>query len=167
MTSKRNRHLGSAIGPATREQLEQWAREYDRMWDRTAHIGVIVLGASLIGVAGMALAIRAHGFNAVSNQWVNADPDLPGLLLAFLGMLACALVILWLWWHYVGRTHLRSVNPYRPIGIQPGALEEDNADCPTALAYLDAIRHQGRPIVKHDLDVLAMIRQQQRSNCGG
>ena len=160
---RRNQHLASAIGPATREQLDQWADEHDRRWERTVRVGGIVVGFGLIGLAGLAVTEGSHAASRVS-MWEGSNPDFRGLALGILGLLACLLAILWFEWHYVVRRDLRPVNPYRPIGVKLGELETDNAECPTALAYLDAIRRQGRLIAPHDLEVLAAIRRQQGCN---
>lgn len=140
----------SAIGPATREQLEQWAAEHDRVWDRKVRNGRILVGAGLISLVGLAVAAVC--------TWKNSD----GFLAAF----ACAWAGVMLWRGYTSPVNERPMNPYRPIKAAHADLQERNADFPVALAYLDAIRHQRRPIVAHDLDVLGMIRRQQQSNQG-
>lgn len=168
MTMKRNLRLASAVGPATREQLAQWAAEHDRKWDRMVRAGALLFGGGLIGATSLATADCTHGFDADAcvGVWRGLNADLHGLLPALLGLLACALATLWLWWHYVARANVRLLNPYRPVDVLPGELEALHIAYPGALAYLDAIRHQRRPIVPHDLDVLAMIRQQQQRNQG-
>jgi|GEM_PF-5150977 len=140
----------SAIGPATGEQLQQWASEHDRVWDRKVRNGRILIATCLISLAGLG---GAPAF--IWKQW-------PGLL----GTFACGVAAAALWRGYTSPVNERPTNPYRPIEVTPADLQDRNADFPVALAYLDAIRHQRRSIVPHDLDVLAMIRQQQQSNQG-
>lgn len=165
---KRNVHLASAIGPATREQLDQWADEHDRKWERTVRVGGVVFGVGLLGLAGLAVTECSHAFSSAYrvSMWEGSNPDLRGLALGLLGLLACLLATLWLGWRCVVRRDLRPVNPYRPIDVRLADLEAANAAHPGALAYLDAIRHQRRQIVQHDIDVLAIIRRQQQFNHG-
>ncbi|MEB2558780.1 hypothetical protein [Burkholderia cenocepacia] len=140
----------SATGPATGEQLEQWAAEHDRVWDRKVRTRRVLFGSALIGLVG--LAVFAGG------RWKNSD----GFLAAF----ACAWTGVMLWRFYTSPVNERPMNPYRPIKVTHADLQERNAAFPVALAYLDAIRHQRRPIVPHDLGVLGMIRRQQQFNPG-
>lgn len=169
MTVKRNIRLASGVGPATREQLDQWAAEHERMWDRTVRVGAIVFGFGLIGLGSLAVAegFQAAHARSYMSAGQSANLGLSGLALGLLGSLAGVLAVVWLGWHFVVRRDLRPVNPYRPIDISLADLEKTNAAYPGALAYLDAIRHQRRPIVQHDIDVLAMIRRQQRPGQGG
>lgn len=139
----------AAIGPATGEQLEQWAAEHDRVWDRKVRTSRILVATGLISLVGL-------GVGAVC-RWGNGN----GVLGAFF----CAFAAVILWRAYTSPVNERPMNPYVPIEVTPADLEERNAGFPIALAYLDAIRHQRRSIVPHDLDVLAMVRQQQ-SNQG-
>ncbi len=143
-------HFGSAIGPATGEQLEQWAIEHDRVRDRKARNGRILVGAGLISLVGLAIAAGC--------TWKNGL----GHAIAF----ACGCAGAMLWRAYTSPVNERPMNPYRPIKVTPADLQKRNADFPIALAYLDAIRHQRRSIVPHDLDVLAMVRRQPQSNQG-
>ncbi|WP_241021572.1 hypothetical protein [Burkholderia sp. Ac-20353] len=165
---KRDLHLVSAIGPATRGQLEQWAVEHDRVWDRKILARRILFGVGLLCFVGLAVGGLSYSFEAipvsVRRALLGSKVDYRGLVLGFLGALACLLAIRC--WDYVVRHLPRPVNPYRPIDVTPADLEERNEAFPGALAYLDAIRHQRRLIVPHDLDVLAMARRQQQSNHG-
>lgn len=169
MTVKRNLRIASGVGPASCEQLDQWADEHERMWDRTVRVGAIAFGLGLIGLGSLAVA---EGFQAVHarshmSAGQSGNLGLSGLALDLLGSLAGVLAVVLMGWHYVDRRNLRPANPYRPIDIPLAELEKTNAAYPGALAYLDAIRHQRRPVVQHDIDVLAMIRRQQRSGQGG
>lgn len=155
---KRNLRHAATIGPPNQVQLDRWAREHERMWDRIAGVGVVLLGLGLIGLLGLA-AIEW-------TEWVGRDPSFRALVLGQLAMFACMFAIFWLWWHCMVRRDLHPVNPYRPTDMALADLERANASYPHALAYLDAIRHQGRPIVQYDIDVLALIRQQPQSNQG-
>ncbi|MGU7843970.1 hypothetical protein ACV22V_31470 [Burkholderia sp. AW33-5] len=139
----------SAIGPATGEQLEQWAAEHDLVWDRKVRNFQILFG-SLPLVVGLGVA--------ASCKWMNGDWLVGAVVFVFTGAMA--------WRGYTSPVNGRPLNPYRPIRVTPAELHERNADFPVALAYLDAIRHQRRPIVPHDLDVLGMIRRQQQANQG-
>lgn len=169
MTTKRNLRLAAAIGPATRDQLDQWADEHDRMWDRTVRIGAIVFGFGLIGLASLAAVEGFQAFHAASCMSQGQDSNLHfcGFAFGFLGSLVGVLAVLWLGWHFVVRRDVRPVNPYRPIDVTPADLAGANGAHPGVLAYLDAIGHQRRPIVQHDIDVLALIRRQQCPNQGG
>lgn len=149
---KRDVHLVSAIGPATDSQLKQWAAEYERLWDRKIRSRRIVLGIGLIGLVGLMVAVLKHQ--------IDARPDFG--VVGLMQMLGC-LFALYILERLISPVS-RPVNPYRPIDVTPADLEAGNAGFPSALAYLDAIRHQGRLIVTHDLNVLALIRQQQQSN---
>lgn len=167
---RRNLRLEAAVGPATREQLDRWADQHDRTWDRIVRAGVVVFGLGLLGLAGLATTEAFQAFEGFRSSLTTGNPALNGLWwLGLLGMivsLACALAIAWLWWHFVLRREFRPVNPYRPIDVEADELERANAGYPGALAYLDAVRHQRRPIVQHDMDVLAAIRGQQRFKQG-
>lgn len=162
----RHQRRALAIGPATLDQLEQWADEHDRRWARTVAIGGAVFGIGLIGLAGLALVEGVRALHSVSrvSPWEGGNPAIGGLVLGIAGALGCTLAILWLWWHGLARRDWRPLNPYRPIDVTPADLERANAAYPGALAYLDAIRHQRRPIVQHDIDMLAAIRRQQNFN---
>ena len=166
MTSKRNQCIASAVGPASREQLDQWADQHDLTWDRIVRVGVVIFGLSLVGLAILATTEAFQAFKGAQSSWSTSNPVVGGLwwtgLLGLIVSLACVLAIAWLWWQFVVRRDFRPVNPYRPIDIAISDLEETHAAYPGALAYLDAIRHQRRPIVQHDIDVLAVIRRQQR-----
>jgi len=133
----------SAIGPATGEQLQQWASEHDRVWDRKVRNGRIVIATCLISLVGLGVASAC-----IWKNW-------PGPL----GMFFCGFAAAVLWRGYTSPVNELPMNPYRPIKVTPADLQDRNADFPVALAYLDAIRHQRRSIVPHDLDVLAMVRQ--------
>ncbi|OXI28295.1 hypothetical protein CFB89_33535 [Burkholderia sp. AU16741] len=140
----------SAIGPATSEQLQQWASEHDRVWDRRVRNGRILIAIRLVSLVGLGVASAW--------PWKNWT----GLL----GPVFCGLVATVLWRAYKSPANERPFNPYLPIEVTPADLQDRNADFPVALAYLDAIRHQRRSIVPHDLDVLEMVRQQQQSHEG-
>ena len=161
----RNLRIAAQIGPASREQLEQWGDQHDRTWDRIVRAGVAVFGVGLFGLAFLTTAEAFQAFKGGQSSWSTNNPVSSGLwwlgLLGLIVSLACVLAIAWLWWHLVVRREFRPVNPYRPIDIPLAELERTNAAYPGALAYLDAIRHQRRPVVQHDVDVLAMIRRQQ------
>ncbi|WP_168736213.1 hypothetical protein [Burkholderia sp. Tr-862] len=168
---KRDLHFVSAIGPATRDQLEQLAVAHDRMWDRKTWGRRIVFGVGFSGLTLLTGAVLVHQFNATSqaisgHHWWDSGPALNGVMVGFVQVVVCLLAIYQ--WDRLIRPISRPVNPYRPIDVAPAELEADerNAACPAALAYLDAIRHQRRSIVPHDLDVLAMVRQQQQSHEG-
>ncbi|TAM00361.1 MAG: hypothetical protein EPN70_22645 [Paraburkholderia sp.] len=167
---RQNIRLEAAVGPATREQLERWADQHDRTWDRIVRAGVVVFGMGLLGLASLATTQSFQAFKGIRSSLSTSNPALSGLWwLGLFGLtvsLACALAIAWLWWHFVLRREFRPVNPYRPIDVGPDELERANAGYPGALAYLDAVRHQRRPIVQHDMDVLATIRGQQRFKQG-
>ncbi|EDT05878.1 hypothetical protein BamIOP4010DRAFT_0615 [Burkholderia ambifaria IOP40-10] len=142
----------SAIGPATGEQLQQWASEHDRVWDRKVRNRRILVAICLISLVGL----------TVASAWPWPWKNWTGLLRPiFFGLVATAL-----WRAYRSPANERPFNPYLPIDLTPADLQDRNADFPVALAYLDAIRHQRRSIVPHDLDVLAMVRQQQQFNQG-
>jgi formate hydrogenlyase subunit 3/multisubunit Na+/H+ antiporter MnhD subunit len=166
----RNLRIEAAVGPATREQLERWADQHDRTWDRIVRAGVVIFGLGLLGLAGLATTEGFQAFKGVRSSLITGNPALSDLwwlgLLGQMVSLACALVIAWLWWHFVLRRNFRPINPYRPIDVKVDELERANAKYPGALAYLDAVRHQQRPIVQHDIDVLATIRGQQRFTQG-
>ncbi|MCR4471180.1 hypothetical protein [Burkholderia sp. SCN-KJ] len=165
---KREQHLVSAIGPATREQLEQWAVEHDRCYGRRILGRRILFGCGLLCLGGLAVGALGYGFGAIPDvergALLGSGTDYRRLSLGMLGGLACMFGIRG--WDYFVRPVSRPVNPYRPIDVTPSDLEARNAAFPGALAYLDAIRHQRRPIVPHDLDVLAMVRRQQQSDQG-
>ncbi|MCA3804805.1 MAG: hypothetical protein IOC32_28755, partial [Burkholderia sp.] len=57
--------IASAIGPATREQLEEWAAEHDRIWNRKANIDRVVLAVGLVCLIGMIFAALLHLFSGV------------------------------------------------------------------------------------------------------
>ncbi|KUZ76904.1 hypothetical protein [Burkholderia ubonensis] len=165
---KRDLHLASAIGPATREQLEQWAIEHDRIWDRRVSAGRVFLVGCSIGFVGLGAAALKFGFSGFG-MWEGRVFGMQGIVLGFLVASACPLAILGMWSLYRRRLDLRPANPYRAIDYRRATLaglEESYANFPGALAYLDAIRHQGRPIVPHDLDVLAMALKQNQFNQG-
>lgn len=164
---KRNLRLASAVGPATHDQLEQWADEHDRTWDRTVCLGIVLFGLGLVGLGGVAVTEAFHAFKDAHSVRGIGNPSAFGISLGLVGALACVLAVLWVWWHCVVRRNFRPVNPYRPIETTTHELERANAAYPGALAYLDAIRHQRRAIVQHDLDVLEMIRRQQQFDQGG
>jgi hypothetical protein len=167
---RRNVRLEAAIGPVTREQLQRWADQHDRTWHRIVRAGVVVFGLGLLGLAYLATIEAFQAFKGVRSSLSTGNPALSGLwwlgLLGLIVSLACALAIAWLWWHFVHRRDFRPMNPYRPIDVKVDELERANAVYPGALAYLDALRHQRRPIVQHDIDVLATIRGQQRFKQG-
>ncbi|MEB2558781.1 hypothetical protein [Burkholderia cenocepacia] len=140
----------SVTGPATGEQLEQWAAEHDRVWDRKVRQRRILIAAVLIGLVGLAIV----------GVWRPAAPDVWSSRLVALAFV-CLFSGVWLWRLWRGYLDERPRNPYRPSRVTRADLQERNANFPVALAYLDAIRHQRRPIVPHDIDVLAMIRRQQ------
>ena len=171
MTAKRNLRIASSVGPATREQLDQWAGQHDRTWDRIARAGVVIFGLGLFGLAVLSTTEAIQAFKGARSSWSTSNPVSSGLwrlgLLGVIVALACVLAIACLWWHFVVWRDFRPVNPYRSIEIPLSKLEKTHAAHPGALAYLDAIRHQGRPIAQHDVDVLEMIRRQPRSSQGG
>ncbi|MCG5076317.1 hypothetical protein [Paraburkholderia tagetis] len=163
MTTIDELHLASAIGPATREQLRQWADEHDRMWDRKNRVRRIRFGVLLFAIAalvGAACMYRLHISRI--GTWHGSHVDFGTLVVegVAIGLFATATV------DRMALSRSRPINPYRPIDLTPADLEEQNTDFPGALAYLDAIHHQHRPIVPHDLDVLAMVRQQHHSSHG-
>ncbi|WP_333968771.1 hypothetical protein [Burkholderia orbicola] len=153
---KRDLHFVSAIGPATRDQLEQLAVAHDRMWDRKTWGRRIVFDVGFSGLTLLTAAVLVH-------HWWDRGPALNDVICGFVQVVVYLLAIYQ--WDRLIRPISRPVNPYRPFDVAPADLEADesNAACPAALAYLDAIRHQRRSIVPHDLDVLAMVRQQQQS----
>ncbi|WP_256990753.1 hypothetical protein [Burkholderia sp. HI2714] len=171
---KSDMHLGSAVGPATREQLELWAAEHDRIWNRKANIDYVVLMVVLLGVLGAAFVgmtgvlsgltgFIGRGFGV--HMWEGSKPNSLVIGAWLVSVAFCALLARSAWALVVHRLdRRRPMNPYRPIQVTPDDLQERNADYPVALAYLDAIRHQRRSIVPHDLDVLAMVRQQRQSD---
>ncbi|NRO99320.1 hypothetical protein GWC77_25880 [Paraburkholderia sp. NMBU_R16] len=167
---KRNLRLEPAVGPATRGQLERWADQHDRTWDRIVGAGVVIFGLALFGLAGLATTEAFPAFEGTRSSLSAGNPAVSGLwwlgLLGLIVSLACALTFAWLWWHLVLRRDFRPMNPYRPIDVKLDELERANAGHPGALAYLDAVRQQRRPIVQHDIDALATIRGQQRFNQG-
>ena len=167
----RNLRLDAAAGPATREQLERWGDQYDRTWDRIVRAGVVIFGLALFGLATLATTEAFDAFKGTRSTLGTGNPALSAEwwigMFGVIVSLACVLAGAWLWWHFVFRRDLRPSNPYRPVGVKLEELEWANAGYPSALAYLDAIRHQRRPIVQHDLVVLATIREQQRFNEGG
>ncbi|MEB2558779.1 hypothetical protein [Burkholderia cenocepacia] len=153
-----------AIGPATRDQLEQWAVEYDRTWAREDRIGRVFFAAGVIVCVGLAGVLLVRGFSGVG-MWEGVQFGVRGLMLSLLGVVACLLAIRVMWALYEHHFTARQ-NPYRPIDVTPADLVGRNATFPGALAYLDAIRHQRRPIVPYDLDVMGLIRRQQQFNPG-
>ncbi|KVL70351.1 hypothetical protein [Burkholderia ubonensis] len=163
--------IASAIGPATGEQLEEWAAEHDRIWNRKAIIDRAVWAAGLICLIGMVFAALLHLFSWLTSLvelgfGVPTPPAITVVSLVVSGVF-CVAIARGVWSRVAQRLESRRpVNPYRPIKVTPDDLHERNANFPVALAYLDAIRHQRRSIVPRDLDVLAMIRQQQQSNQG-
>lgn len=167
---RRNVRLEAAVGPATREQLERWADQHDRTWDRIVRAGVVIFGLGLFGLAALATTEAFQAFKGAHSPLSTGNPMLSALwwlgLLGLIFTLACGLVIAWLWCRFVLRRDFRPTNPYRPIDVKADELERANAAYPGALAYLDAVRHQRRPIVQHDIDVLAIIRGQQRFKQG-
>ena len=168
---RRDLRLDAAAGPATREQLERWAEQYDRTWDRIVRAGAVIFALGILGLAGLATTESFEAFEGARSSLSAGNPVLMGSwwlgLVGLILSLACALMIAWLWAHFVLRSVCRPMNPYRPSNITVGELERANAGYPGALAYLDAIRRQHRSIVQHDIDVLATLREQQRANQGG
>ncbi|MEX3556396.1 hypothetical protein ACV22V_31355 [Burkholderia sp. AW33-5] len=161
---ERDLKFASVIGPATRDQLELWAAEYDRAWAREVRIGRVFFAAGVIVCIGLAAALLKHGISGLG-MWEGVEYGVRGLVLSLLGVVACLLAIRVMWALY--EYHFKAgQNPYRPIDVTPADLVERNATFPGALAYLDAIRHQRRPIVPYDLDVLGLIRRQQQFNHG-
>ena len=165
--------IASAIGPATREQLEEWAAEHDRIWNRKANIDRVVLAVGLVCLIGMIFAALLHLFSGVTSLVEfgfgvqSGSLRVVGVVSLVVRVVFCAAIANCVWPLVVQFVESRRpVNPYRPIKVTPSDLQESNANFPVALAYLDAIRHQRRSIVPRDLDVLAMIRQQQQSNQG-
>src|SRR5690348_9911262 len=104
---RRDVRLEAAVGPATREQLERWADQHDRTWDRIVRAGVVIFGLSLIGLAGLATTEAFQAFKGAHSPLSTGNPVLSGLwwpgLLGLIFSLACALVTAWLWWHFVRR----------------------------------------------------------------
>jgi hypothetical protein len=168
---KRDQRVEAAAGPATREQLERWAEQYDRTWDRIVRAGAVVFALGILGLAGLAATEGLEAFKGARSSLSAGNAVLNGSwwlgLVGLILSLACALTIVWLWCHFVLRSVYRPMNPYRPSDITISELERANAGYPSALAYLDAIRQQHRSIVQHDIDVLATLRERQRANRGG
>ncbi|QBR04258.1 hypothetical protein [Paraburkholderia pallida] len=163
MTTIGELHLASAIGPATREQLRQWADEHDRMWDRKNRVRRIRFGVLLFAIAalvGAACMSRLHISRI--GTWYGSHVDFGTLVIEGMAIGVFTTTVV----DRLVLSRSSPVNPWRPIDLTPADLEEQNTDFPGALAYLDAIHHQHRPIVPHDLDVLAMVRQQQQSSKG-
>ncbi|WP_028215749.1 hypothetical protein [Paraburkholderia mimosarum] len=165
MMTPHDLHLSSAIEPATRERLTERADEHDRLRNRRVGAELIFLVVCSIGFVGLAIAALFFCPTGLG-IWKGSEAGTRGRALGTLTAVACLLIIPGLGWLYVHRMDHFPVNPYRPIDISPADLQAQNADFPAALAYLDAIRHQQRPIVPHDLDVLAMVRRQRQSSLG-
>lgn len=164
--------IASAIGPATREQLEEWAAEHDRIWNRKASIDNVVLAVGLACLIGMVFAVLSHLFSWLmslveSGFGVQLGSRVLAVVSLVVRVVFCVGIARSVWSLVVQRLESRRpANPFRPIDVPPADLVERNATFPRALAYLDAIRHQRRPIVPYDLDVLGMIRRQQQLNHG-
>ncbi|WP_322058439.1 hypothetical protein [Paraburkholderia sp. J63] len=163
MTTIDDLHLASAIGPATREQLRQWAVEHDRMWDRKTRVRRIMFGVLPFAIAALVGAARMYRLHVSRiGTWHGGQVDYGTLVIKVIAISVFTTTVV----DRLVLSRSRPVNPWRPIDLTPADLEKQNADFPGALAYLDAIHHQHRPIVPHDLDVLAMFRQQQQSSQG-